>query len=228
MLAAAGDVQWGTVSQWASAAATLLAVLVALWSSQFRSWFRRPKIRLEVGRTEPHVRMTRSDGEIRHVGFYFRVAVWNRGRSSAERVRVQITRWVYREPGESEWKSHDLDPAMLHWATMAHADQGRQYPPEVIIPSGGYWFFDLVNHDLNRRETTLVLDDRTRRGFELKALNGLGDFVAEVLVSASNCAPLNGCIAWTIDGKRYVSSVELLRAGPKAPPGGLLNILERG
>lgn len=226
LIAGAGDVQWGTVSQWVSAAATFAAVLVAL-SGPVRARSRRPRLRLEVSRTEPHVRITRPAGEIAHEGFYIRVAVWNHGKSAAERVRVQINRWVYRALDDDGWTSHDLDPAVLHWTGMPYVDQGRTTPPEVSIAAGAHWFFDLAACDVRKGQTRLVLDDRTSRGFDVRSPHYLGDFVAEVLVSAGNATPVAGRIAWTIDGKRFVSCITLVSRMPDAPLGGLLNILNR-
>ncbi len=110
---------------------------------------------------------------------------------------------------------------------MAHADQGRTSPPEVSIVEGSRWILDLAYCDKRTGETTLLLDDRTSRGFGLKAPHRLGDFVAEVLFSAANATPVTGRIAWTIDGKNFVSAIALEQRMPAAPAGGLLNILGR-
>lgn len=224
MIAGASDLQWGTVGEWVAAAATFAAVLVAL-AGPIGERLRRPTLRLEVGITEPHVRLKRDN--LSTQGFFIRVAVRNVGKSEAERVRAQITRWVYRSPEETVWRSHDLDPTFLHWTGMPHADQGRSSPPEVTIAPGSVWFLDLAYHDVKRVETRLILDDHTDRGFRVTAGHALGHFVAEVLVSAANASPITRAIGWSLDDKTFVSEIAIVPELPQAPRPGFLNILLR-
>ena len=213
-----------------SALGTVCAVVVALGiavSPPVWRWVCRPRLNLDLGETEPHVRPARSGG-VEHTGLYLRVGVVNTGRLKARRVRAIISDWWYLETpagtGGGHWIAQDLDPSILHWTGTPHADQDRMSSQEISIPAGVRWFVDLCKHDLRSRQTQLILDDRTERGFRLEALQGLGDFRAQITIVAENATARTVVIGWRITMEHWITDVHEANR-PEAAPGGLLNIL---
>jgi hypothetical protein len=225
-----------TMASWGpdvwSALGTVGAVVVALGialSPPVWRWLCRPRLRFDLGETEPHVRPARSGG-IEHTKMYLRLGVVNTGHLEARRVRAIVSDWWYLDahlgPDGAKWIAQDLDPSILHWTGTAHVDQGRTSPGEISIPVGVRWFVDVCKHDLRSRQTHLILDDRIERGFRLEASQGLGDFRAQITLVAENATACTAVIGWRTSMEHWITDVyETDR--PDAAPGGLLNILRR-
>lgn len=216
VLASWGPEAW---SAFGSLAAVVVALGIALGPVVWR-WVRRPILRFDLGETEPHVRPERS-GINPASAMVLRVGVANRGRLEARRVRGLISAWWYIEQSSGRWVAQDLDPSWLHWTGTAPGSG-----PEVSIPAGVRLFLDLIRHNVTGGQTRLILGDSGERAFSLDALQGMGDFAAEVTLLAENAAARAGVIAWHIDDKKWITNVREI-GRPLAEPPGLLNIFRR-
>lgn len=114
-----------TLAQWAAAAVTFLAVLVALFKDPIREWWRKPKLVASCGNSPPHCIRTPYFvhdliGNLLWTGdtYWVRAMVDNTGRTRAEKVQVSLSKLYYRpsvDENFSEITNHHF-PMNLRWS----------------------------------------------------------------------------------------------------------------
>jgi hypothetical protein len=111
----------GTLAQWAGAAATFLAVLVALFRESAVRWFRRPRLIATIRLAAPNCVRTpmyvEAGDQILEIDcYYFRLLVENQGRGRAELVQVYAGRLLRRNAGNEFIPVDEFLPLNLRWA----------------------------------------------------------------------------------------------------------------
>ena len=103
--------QWATV---ATAIATFLAVLVALFKEEIARFWRRPRLTASIRLAAPHCHKTHVGSVLR---YYFRIWVQNEGRQRAERVQVYAAKLFIRTQAAGTFRQMDnFLPMNLRWA----------------------------------------------------------------------------------------------------------------
>ncbi|MFD2093311.1 hypothetical protein [Blastococcus deserti] len=197
---------------WASAGATTLAVVVALFGPGFERWRRRPKLVLsdpppELG-TAAKVVGGPTDGD--GVVHWLRVAVSNDGRSTAEDVRVILLRIDAPEPLRKQPPSRELK-----WADV-RTDRGS-LPPRVarlvdvvhvkFVPDGGQ-----LRRGLVAGVQPVSSADSGQPGSLLWRDLTAGTYVVHVSVSARDVAARHYAISFAVPAAGHPEAVaEALR-----------------
>jgi hypothetical protein len=210
------QVQWGDVGTWAAAAATFLAVLVALFVALLPSLQQKrqkPVLVLVFGEVEPFERpVFRSDEnnqdklwEVR-----LRVGVKNEGHSTARNVQVRIDQWwsymkgqiVARTPGEQvpTWTENPIDPVDAEWVGWSHPDDPHL---ALDITPGSTDFVDLLVLNVETQELRLPIS--VRRGFKFPFTGGpYGEQRLALSITSDNA-----------EGTRQVLSVTITAGAPR-------------
>lgn len=109
---------------WVSAIATSLAVIVALFKEEIRSWWHSPRL-IAILRLEPpdchktEIALTNpGSGQVLAKGdcYYFRVWVENKGRQRAERVQVFVAKLLKKHADGKFYEDKHFLPMNLRWA----------------------------------------------------------------------------------------------------------------
>lgn len=232
---------------------TLLAVVAALGIALTPVIWRRlrkPKLVVEVGEREPHVRLAhRLGGSEGPNAFYLRMTVRNNGKTEARRVRVTLMDWYVLEPVEGfpDWARLDTDPAALHWVSMTHAREkrdrvrggyltsleqpvpeaeliDRHTPPEVNLPAGLVDLVDLAVFSNNK--LALILDDNRPRGFKQVAPFPDREFKLTLAITAENAVALTRTVCFRVDLDNGFQDVRFCEPPAQARDAGLLTMLK--
>lgn len=123
---------WGTVAQWAAAAATSAAVLVALFKDAvLRRWY-RPKLHVSIKNRPPDchkttIHFTYEAKSVSAGRYYFRLWVSNEGSELAENVQVFAAKLEKQGPGGIFNEIANFLPMNLRWSETGGRDN-----PEVF------------------------------------------------------------------------------------------------
>jgi len=171
----------------AAAAATFLAVLVALFGRDLWETRHRPILEITYEQKEPYCRDVPDLIPSRWV----RVKVTNRGRGTAKRCKGKMIA-VYRADGSLR---EDRDPMLLHWAGML-LQQGLE---PLDLAREEYQLLDVVSAGSVRRDAALIVADPTPAGFA-KELEAGQKHTVTVAVYADNAEPVTAEFVITFDG----------------------------
>jgi hypothetical protein len=112
----------GTWAEWFGAAATLLAVLVALFGSEIRSWWHHPKIRAVAKAEPPDCHKTFLQNQVPTFGvgpldcYYLRLSIVNDGPVRAEGVQVYVSKLLRQTAGGAFREVPGFLPMNLIWS----------------------------------------------------------------------------------------------------------------
>jgi cellobiose-specific phosphotransferase system component IIC len=91
------SLELGNLAQWVGALGTILAVIVALFKTEFLQWLRRPNLKIVVSLGPPECHAVpftfkvAQDTPIQIAqSYYFRIYVLNDGKTRAEQVQVYV------------------------------------------------------------------------------------------------------------------------------------------
>lgn len=132
----------GTLAQWAGAAATFAAVLVALFRDEALRFWRRPRLSVSAKLGPPDCHKTtatyRTPTGIESADcYYLRLWVENIGKTRAERVQVFAAQLTKRHADGTFRKVDDFLPMNLRWAHGQHGVAGPEIFAEGISPLMG-------------------------------------------------------------------------------------------
>jgi hypothetical protein len=137
----------GTVGQWASAGATLLVVLVALFKDAVSRWWRSPQLELSAILEPPHCQIMPVRYEVQGVAptfvqtncCYLRLWVENKGKMRAEKVQV-FAAGLQRRSADGRFKEEsNFLPMNLCWShgQMVEGKREIEVYAEGISPEMG-------------------------------------------------------------------------------------------
>jgi hypothetical protein len=182
------------LSTFATLAATLLALYLAASRPIIARW-KRPKLEIRLGETEPHVRSILESHPLQLDGAFLRLEVANVGRSDALLVRMVATRWwEHAGHGSREWISNDLDPLTLHWA-------GPRTPlrNEIKLAPGMSDFIDLLVYEPPELLIPVENGELAERGFTLRASEPFAEQRFQVTALAENAPSCTRVVALKLD-----------------------------
>jgi hypothetical protein len=189
----------GNMAQWASAVATTVAVLIALFKEPFVRWIRRPKLVAHIEAKRPYCVRTpnkeTAPGELPWSGwrYFLRIFVENQGTARAEKVEVFLSRAWAQQSGGSLKELEPFTPMNLRWSYTDHND------PEIYADG-------ISRHMKKLCDFAAISDPKTpslqplgapqcRLSLRLEALPPSsewllpGKYEFEIIVAASNCKP---------------------------------------
>lgn len=223
---------WGTVGQWVAAAATLSAVLVALFKDEVLRWRRRPILNASIATHPPDSHLTTmqysigwSAGESvmqRAPCYYFRLWVNNEGRTRAEKVEVFLRKVVrLRADGQFEIVPR-YSPLHLKWSNTGevfaegispgmgrHCDLGHVLDPSHRLNIG----YSLDGIEDVPREVPLFTLDVEVEPFTRAHLLGPGDYQLTLQIAAANARPIKKQLRVTFKGTWSPDERDMLSRG---------------
>lgn len=225
----------GTVAQWASATATLLAVLVALFKAEIVGWWRRPVLDAFVLLEPPYCHSTILRYEVQRTAltyaaaqcFYFRLWITNRGKTRADRVQVFAAR-LFRKTADGSFKEdRRFLPMNLRWA-HSHSREpggGPEVYAEGISPDMGK-HCDLGHiTDPNYRaelgeslegvpatDAIFALDLEVSPNTKSHLLSP-GTYRLDLQIAAANSRPVNKQVEVTVTGKWFSDEQKMFHDG---------------
>jgi hypothetical protein len=218
-------------ADWLTAIGTVGAVFIALLLAggpALWQWWRRPRLELVLGATEPHVQLEHEGSDI--TAAFLRIEVTNSGHLAARRVRGQVRRWwAHTNGGRYDWVQHDdIDPVTLHWVSIPRAGPGElSLPPEVDIAPRMSNFLNVSRFDTHAARTWLYGHDPRLTGSHFQSHYPIGEHRAEIVVSAENASLVTRVVSYTTSHDRYFTDIRF--AEPPEANGvqrlGLLNLL---
>jgi hypothetical protein len=223
---------WHLLLVGAGAAATLLAVLIALFKEDVRAWWRHPALQASIRLRPPdchkvEIAFFDEAGQIRARApcYYFRIWVENTGTVRAEQVQVYVSR-LLRKHTQGHFEQIDtFIPMNLRWAMGPqpperpevfaagispkmgkHCDLGRIVEPKTyqrIRPT-----IPGVPPDATFMELDLEVQSLTNSHIIIP-----GTYRLEIVLAAANCLPINKPIELTITGKWFDSDAQMFADG---------------
>jgi hypothetical protein len=232
------SIDFGSGAEWAGAAATLLAVLVALFQTPVRRWFNRPRLKVSVNLRrpdcektsiyrdiDPKVRKLLGDVPVNNFDhslpvYYLRIWVANVGRGRAENVEVYAARLFKQTKSDSFQQVDDFLPMNLTWA------HGRPVGPVVlegISRDMGHhcdlgWIADPEKSSGSggtageRKKTSLVLTVEAPPNTGTHILSP-GTYRLELLVAGSNAARIAQVIQIRLTGEWFDTEAQMFVDG---------------
>ena len=223
----------GTLAQWASATATFLAVLVALFKDEMLRWWRKPKLSVSIALASPDCHKTKLTYTIQKTAltyvaadcYYLRMWVTNVGKTRAERVQVFASK-LSRQSADSSFKEVEAFlPMNLRWAHGQQAGNVPEIFAEGISPMMGkhcdlgHVMDPKFRKDIGE-DLAGVPDDQTILSLDLEikpnTLSHLitpGVYRLELRVAAANSAPVTKVIEITITGKWFEEQAKMFTDG---------------
>lgn len=226
----ADRLQLGNIAQWAAVAATVVAIIVALFKEEIMRLWRRPS--LSVAKIEPphchklRVKYWFQRTALTHVvteGYFFRLWVENKGRVKADQVQVFASKLSRRAADGSFIEDAHFLPMNLLWSH--YPEESRIIYAEGISPKMG------KHCDLGRiikpSERTELGDDRSdvavdstvfALSLEVKP-SSLSHLLApdiyrlELRIAAANNPPVTKTLEINHTGKWFDNADEMFRKG---------------
>jgi hypothetical protein len=225
--------QWGTIADWTVAAATFLAVLVALFQDVFRAWVFGPRLNIEVETAPPDcvaVPFHDSRGFLVANSYYVRFRVRNDGRSGAEGVEV-YAKEVQRLQSNGQWQRLTTFPTMnLIWADVGGVPMGLIGPGTAKHCNLGRVVDPAKRRAEDYNSKLNLPDDVVSFLFELAVkpnhqghIIGPGVYRVLLEVSARNATTINRVLTLAIEGPWYPDEATMLKEGLRVQllrPGG--------
>jgi len=225
----------GNIAQWVGAAATLLAVLVALFKTEIVNWWRRPILEASVFLEPPYCHSTTLHFSVQKTAltfvqaqcYYFRLWIANRGKTRADRVQIFAAR-LFRKIADGTFKEdRSFLPMNLRWA-HGHSREpggGPEIYAEGISPEMGK-HCDLghvtdPNYRSDLREdldgvptesTIFALDLEVNPNTKSNLLSP-GTYRLELQVAAANSRPVKKVVEITITGKWFADERQMFQDG---------------
>lgn len=225
----------GNLAQWVAAAATLLAVLVALFKTEIVSWWRRPILDVSIFLEPPYCHSTTLHYTVQRTAltyaqaqcYYFRLWVQNHGKTRAERVQVHAAK-LFRKVADGSFREdkHFL-PMNLRWA-HGHSREpggGPEIYAEGISPRmGKHCDLGHVTDPQSRAELGEALDG-VPQGNTIFALDlevnpntksnllAPGTYRLELQVAAANSAPMQKVVEITVTGQWFADERKMFQDG---------------
>ena len=224
---------WHLLLVGAGAAATLLAVLIALFKEDVRAWWRHPALQASIRLRPPECHkieiafLDDSTGRIRARApcYYFRIWVENTGTVRAEQVQVYVSR-LLRKHTQGHFKQVDnFIPMNLRWAMGPqpperpevfaagispkmgkHCDLGRIVDPKAyqhMRPT-----FEGVAADATVMELDLEVQSLTNSHVIIPGTHRL-----EIVLAAANCLPIKKTLELTLTGYWFDSEAQMFAEG---------------
>ena len=216
-----------TQATWASAGATILVAIVAIFQDQIRAWLRRPRLRAFI-KTEPPdcvwVPFTDQNGKIVSDCLYLCLRIENSGKVTAKRAEVYAQRLRRKRP-DGTWEIEQMVPPMnLVWShrqpdethiesiapdSFRHCALGHIVDPAKrnVMPGK-----ESPGLGLNTQQTNLVFDLMAQPNHKGHIV-GPGEYRLDIVIAADNAPTVKQCVNVTLTGKWYASGSRMLRDG---------------
>ncbi len=225
----------GTIAQWVSAAATLLAVLVALFKVEIVNWWRRPILDASVFLEPPYCHSTTLHYTARRTAltfaqaqsYYFRLWIANRGKTRADRVQVFAAR-LYRKIADGSFKEdRNFLPMNLRWAHGQSREPGggpEIYAEGISPDMGKHCDLGHITDPSNRVElnedvdgvpatsTIFALDLEVNPNTKSNLL-APGTYRLELQVAAANSRPIKKLVELTVTGQWFADERRMFQDG---------------
>lgn len=223
----------GSLAQWFSAAATFLAVLVALFKNEITQWWRRPKLSARIKLSPPYCSKTQLDYVAhkngRTVGradcYYLRIWIENLGKTRAQQVQVYASKLWKRTADGSFGVVDSFLPMNLKWAHGPSPPKGPEIFADGISPRMGK-HCDLghlvdpshrvnVGHDLDgvAKDQTLLALDLEVEPNTLTHLIAPGEYRLQLRIAGGNCLPITRTIELTLTGRWFADQGRMFTDG---------------
>ncbi len=223
----------GTVGQWAAAAITFLAVLVALFKDELLRWWRRPKLAVSIPMRPPDCQKTTLNYTVQHPTllhasadcYYLRLWIENMGKTRAERVQVFAAKLLRKNSDRSFMQVEDFFPMNLRWT---HGQPGSLAP--VIFADGissemgmhcdlGHLIDPAHYADLGQTlpavvagQTILALDLEVAPNTKSHLIPP-GVYQLYLRIAAANCKPITRVIELNITGRWFADQDHMFSDG---------------
>lgn len=225
--------EMGTVGQWASAGATLMAVLVALFKNELVGWWRRPKLELSAGLVPPHCHIMPIHYQVQRVAptfiqskcCYLRLWIANTGKTRAEKVQVFASK-VLKKDADGEFREEsNFIPVNLLWSHRQTVVGGQEVYAEGISPKmGKHCDFGHIYDPICRKDFGEDLPELspTSTIFALalevcpSTLTHLlvpGTYRIELHIAATNSSPIIKMLEFTVTGNWFDDLQKMVRDG---------------
>lgn len=174
-------IEWGSAGEWVAAAATFLAVLVALFGERAWEYWRRPRLAARVSNIEPHRSYARAaDGEASDGLSLYRLEIRNEGRGVARDLHARlIDVW---DLGHEGWRQHGVDPVPQPFVSQSLAGAPAR---GVDIGPGGSELVEFLQAGAGRLS---LLNIPARMSFA-DSLYYAPRYVVGIQLSGANLAP---------------------------------------
>jgi hypothetical protein len=214
-----------TAAQWAGAAATTIAVLVALFKDEWLRYLRRPRLNLYIEPKQPDCQLVPSlvfgpqkqllwQGDI----YWLRLWIKNEGRGRAEQVQVFLSK-LHKKDAKHEFAPvANFVPMNLRWS---HPRDGNN--PEIFAPGISQKFgkhCDLCSISDPNNPTDVF------KGHEGECIANLalevypnnethrlppGDYRLEIMIGAANAKPITKSLLLNLTGQWSADPETMLR-----------------
>ncbi len=208
---------------------TVGMTLMLVYLEVFKSWIKKPEIKIEFRNEAPFCRDTPTSVE-NEVGHFIRLRIRNTGGSVAKNLRGKLVEVI-----DKDGKIYkDFDPLFLHWVSIPVIRQNRIDPRakwlDPIDLNVKEWEYlgvfytlgtlkkkeDSNGNSLGKKEKGLIHirtkeEDRGCR-MEFKISEGLKAF--KITIYGENIEPVTETYELAWDGKKY-NNIEMYKAGRK-------------
>ena len=181
-------IDWGPLSSWVAAGATLLAVAVALLGWRLGDFLRQPRLKITFEHAAPFCRETAlTNGR---QAYWVRVRVENTGVNPARACVGKLSK-VYTNGRLRD----DIDPLQLRWCGVP---DHRGFEP-IHLASGQHEFLNVFRIVQGERQMRIETDPHLAPGFPT-ALETNDEHCVEISVVADNADPKTATLTVTYNG----------------------------
>ncbi|MEP6889229.1 MAG: hypothetical protein ABI955_00865 [Nitrospirota bacterium] len=221
-------VQYG--GAWASAVATVLAVLVALFRDEIRAWWYRPVLTAAIRLTAPdcHKTVLMADNTLAQMAqrgdcYYFRIWVENIGRQRAEKVQVFVAKLLKKRADGIYGEVQSFLPMNLRWshsfprpeifAEGLSPGMGKHCDfAHILEPNFCSGLFPQRSPALSKEETVLELDLEVEPN-TMSHLLPKGAYKIQVKIAAANARPTTKWWEINLTGNWYSDEGKMFSEG---------------
>jgi hypothetical protein len=227
------QIEVGSIAQWASAGATLLAVLVALFKDEMLRWLRKPKLIVRIKLAPPDCQKTTLHIVANTTGetvasaecYYLRLWIENTGKTTAQRVQVFAARLMKQQADQSFREVDGFLPMNLRWAHGQLASGLPEIFAEGISPNMGKHcdlghLVDpqhraLYGHTLDGVASTraIVALDVEAPPATFSHLIAPGVYRLELRIAGSNSAPVSKVLEINVTGNWFPDQKQMFSDG---------------
>jgi hypothetical protein len=213
----------GTMAQWAGAAATTAAVLVALFREPLVQWLRRPKLRAVIEARLPYCVRTPNQetvpGSLNWTGwrYYLRFWIENNGKTRAENVEVFLAHTRVQQSGYSLKEIPEVAPMNFRWSYTPY-EHPEIYAHGISPGMGKLCDFAAIS-DPETPSLRPLATSQCRLSLRLEALAPStewlppGRYEFEIMIAASNCHPVTQYIKLHLTGIWHDEPADMLANG---------------
>ena len=222
----------GSLADWFVAGGTILLGIIAVFQDKIRAHFRSPKLDCEIDLQPPDCHRTTSSiikppaDYLKCYTYYYRFKIWNKGKTSAEKVEVIISD-IFRKQGINYKRLNSFSLDNLVWSIPGEKGERKVYCDYISRDTYKYCNLGHIHDPKYRNEIPgefnpelPVKNDEAIFCFDVKFLSNILYYLVEpgiykicIKVGCANAKTITKEYELTVTGKWFEDEPRMLREG---------------